>query len=160
MQFIRNCIKCACERCTTAETWGESICLWVNYETHKQKKPAAAFYLTVRDPSCWAMRAQMIRNTSSICHQLVSTGSQSAHWLDTTRGAPLGEAKHVVDGPNPIMHRSSRWMIKQAEGRSGQSAHSHPFQISVMQTKHHEYIKELYENDAWGVNMVGCKLYK
>lgn len=39
----------------------------------------------------------------------------------------LWEVKRVIGWANPIKCRSSRWMIKQAEGCSGQSTNNQPF---------------------------------
>lgn len=79
------------------------------------------------------------------------TDSQPVNWLDNKCRLSLGEAKRIIGWANLIKHRSSRWMNKQTECCSGQSANNQPVfnqyyanEASQMQQK------QPYENDAPG----------
>lgn len=84
------------------------------------------------------------------------TDSQPVHWLDNGCACHYNKRSISFGGPTPIKHRSPRWMIKQAEGRSGQSANNQPSKWVLCKWSIMNASKQLYENNAWGESWVTC----
>lgn len=151
---------CVCERCINTALGKESACLSVTLGSHEEVNKASSCWLKMDTCALHSTLLLQIPHVEwwwlkwleHIFHMspVSETDSQPVHWLDNGWGPPLREAKRIIGWANPIKLRSSRWMIKQAEGCSGQSANNQPFKWVLCKWSIMNASKQPYENDAQG----------